>query len=103
MAPHPSKIELAGEDRLRIAWSDGQRREYRFGELRERCPCATCREHRAKPAPLLPVLSAAEARPVKVLAMKPVGNYAYSIAFSDGHNTGIYTFEFLRSLGREVS
>ena len=34
--------------------------------------------------------------------MKPVGNYAYSIAFSDGHDTGIFTFEFLRELGTEV-
>jgi DUF971 family protein len=31
--------------------------------------------------------------------MKPVGNYAYTIAFSDGHDTGIYTFELLRELG----
>ena len=103
VAAHPTKIELAGDDRLRIDWSDGERREYRFGELRERCPCATCREKRAKPAELLPVLSAAEARPIKVLEMKPVGNYAYSIAFSDGHDTGIFTFELLRELGREVS
>ncbi len=34
--------------------------------------------------------------------MKPVGNYAYSIEFSDGHDTGIYTFEYLRELGREA-
>ena len=34
--------------------------------------------------------------------MKPVGNYAYCIAFSDGHDTGIYTFEQLRELGHEV-
>jgi DUF971 family protein len=34
--------------------------------------------------------------------MKPVGNYAYSIDFSDGHNTGLYTLEFLRELGSEV-
>jgi DUF971 family protein len=48
------------------------------------------------------VLSLAEARPLTVLGMTPVGNYAYSIAFSDGHDTGIYTLEFLRSLGSEV-
>jgi len=34
--------------------------------------------------------------------MKPVGNYAYSIAFSDGHDTGIYTLELLRQLGRRM-
>jgi DUF971 family protein len=44
----------------------------------------------------------AEARPLRLLGMKPVGNYAYSIAFSDGHDTGIFTLEFLRELGVEV-
>ena len=34
--------------------------------------------------------------------MKPVGNYAYSIAFSDGHDTNNYTFEQLRELGYDV-
>jgi DUF971 family protein len=105
MNARPTKIELRGENRLRIEWDDGQKRDYMFRELRDKCPCATCREKRsAPPAPasLLPVLSAAEAKPLKILGMKPVGNYAYSIAFSDGHDTGIYTLEFLRELGEEV-
>ncbi len=102
----PTKIELIADDRLRIEWNDQTQREYTFGELREACPCATCREKRKPPPPTsmeLPVLSAAEAAPLKVLGMKPVGNYAYSIAFSDGHDTGIYTIESLRQLGHEVA
>jgi DUF971 family protein len=47
----------------------------------------------------LPVITAAEARPLELLGMQPVGNYAYTIAFSDGHDTGIFTFELLRELG----
>lgn len=47
----------------------------------------------------LPVLSAAEARPLELQGMQPVGNYAYAVAFSDGHDTGIYTFELLREIG----
>jgi DUF971 family protein len=35
--------------------------------------------------------------------MSPVGNYAYAIAFSDGHDTGIYTIEYLRELGQETT
>src|SRR5262249_5896395 len=106
MAARPTKIELRGNDRLHISWDDGQEREYTFRELRDKCPCATCREKRSAPpaiAPLLPVLSAAEAQPLTIQGMKPVGNYAYSIAFSDGHDTGIYTLEFLRELGEEQS
>ena len=106
MELRPTKLELRGGDRLLVEWSDGVRREITFGELRSRCPCATCREKRAappKPTGGLNVLSLAEARPLVILGMRPVGNYAYSIAFSDGHDTGIYTLEFLRELGNEVT
>lgn len=106
MAVHPTKLELIAEDRLRIEWSDGQHREYTIRQLRDNCPCATCREQRSAPPPpanALNVLSPAEAQPLRLREMKPVGNYAYAIAFSDGHTTGIYTFEFLRELGEVVS
>ena len=69
-------------------------------------PCATCREKRnAPPLPVtqLPVLSTAETQPLRIAAMKPVGNYAYSIDFSDGHDTGIYTLESLHGMGAEVA
>ncbi|MEX0613957.1 MAG: DUF971 domain-containing protein [Pirellulales bacterium] len=104
MNVQPTKLELAGENRLRITWSDGQIREYTFRQLRDNCPCATCREKRKAPPPpstLLPILSEAEIRPLRITGMKPVGNYAYSIDFSDGHNTGIYTLESLREMGQE--
>ena len=99
----PIKLELSGADRLRITWSDGQVREYTIRELREKCPCATCREKRREPPPLLPVLSAAETRPLRITGMKPTGSYAYSIDFSDGHDTGIYTLESLRQMGEVIS
>ena len=109
MDTRPTNISFVDEDRLQIDWNDSEQREYTFAELRQGCPCATCREKRAAPPepptalPVLPVLSAAEAQPLKVLGMNPVGNYAYSIAFSDGHDTGIFSFELLRKLGRVVS
>jgi hypothetical protein len=40
--------------------------------------------------------SAAEAQPLRIESMRPVGNYAYNIAFSDGHNSGIYSFAMLK-------
>jgi DUF971 family protein len=106
MNAQPTKLELVGEDRLRITWSDGQVREYAVRELRNTCPCATCREKRKAPPPAptqLPIISAAEAQPLRITGMEPVGNYAYSIDFSDGHNTGIYTLESLREMGQDVS
>lgn len=100
----PTKLKLIDERTLQIDWSDGQRRRYSVQELRDQCPCATCREKRKhaadKPDPLqFNILSAAETRPLRVQAMRPVGNYAYTIAFSDGHDTGIYTLALLRELG----
>ncbi|MFO0791980.1 MAG: DUF971 domain-containing protein [Pirellulales bacterium] len=106
MTPTPTKLELYTPNRLRIDWSDGKTREYPLKELRERCPCATCREERnaAPPSPLqLPIISSAETAPLRITAMKPVGSYAYSIDFSDGHNTGIYTLESLYELGYDVT
>jgi DUF971 family protein len=102
---HPTKLELVDDARLRITWSDSEVREYGLRELRDACPCATCREKRKSPpaTTLFPILTEAETRPLRITAMKPVGNYAYSIEFSDGHNTGIYTLESLREMGGVVS
>lgn len=102
----PTKLGLLPDGRLQIAWNDDQTRNYAIRELREHCPCATCREKHAAPPPppmQLPVLSAAEAQPLQLTGMQPVGNYAYSLHFSDGHDTGIYTLELLRALGKVKS
>lgn len=105
MNAQPKKLELAAPDRLRITWSDGAVRDYTIRSLRDACPCATCRERRSAPpaSNLFPILTDAETRPLSITSMKPVGNYAYSIDFSDGHNTGIYTIESLRDLGTDSS
>jgi DUF971 family protein len=104
MDPRPVKLARSATSGLVIEWSDGLRREYSVRELRDACPCASCREKRSQPAEpvsLLPVLSLSEARPLAIAKMEPVGNYAYSVEFSDGHNTGIYTLDLLRQLGQE--
>jgi len=97
----PTALARSEDNRLVITWSDGQRRVYRPRELREACPCATCREKRSQPVdPLaLPTLSVAATQPLSITAMEPVGNYAYAIRFSDGHDTGIFAFSLLRELG----
>lgn len=106
MALLPKNLELTAEDALRIEWSDGQLREYTPVELRDACPCATCREKRREgeqAEPLLNVLQPGEAAPTKIAKVEPIGRYAYGIHFSDGHDTGIYEFDVLYRLGRRVS
>lgn len=103
MEHYPVNLALDEQRReLTIQWSDDVRQNCGVKRLRDSCPCATCREkRRAPPEPANPlaVLTPEQLAPLQIRGMKPVGNYAYSIDFSDGHNTGIYTFEFLRELG----
>jgi DUF971 family protein len=103
--PHPTALKLTDDNRLLITFSDNVTKGYRVRELRDACPCATCREKRSAPPAdpfALPLLSKVELEPLRINGMKPVGNYAYTIAFSDGHDTGIFTFELLRELGTEA-
>jgi DUF971 family protein len=101
---YPTALQLTPDNRLVIDWSDGNKCVYRIRELRDACPCATCREKRSQPVdPLaLPVLKEVQTQPLTISAMEPMGNYAYSIRFSDGHDTGIFAFDLLRQLGEPV-
>jgi len=107
MTTNQSPLTLKNDgSNLVIGWSDGAVHRLPWRTLRTFCPCATCRTERAKPPepkPLLAVLSPTEARPLAPVSIKPVGNYAYGIAFSDGHNSGIYSLEFLRQLGEQLA
>ena len=101
MNDKPTNLSLNELGELVIDWSSSGKRTYLVTELRDNCPCATCREKRKEEptSPLLPVLSIEETQPLKIASMRPVGSYAYSIAFSDGHDSGIYTLEHLLQLG----
>ena len=103
MEIHPVGLEKTDSHCLRITWSDGQILDIPFGQLRGACPCATCKEKKkgeaARPKSSLSILSAAEAVPLDIAQMRPVGNYAYNVAFSDGHSSGLFTIELLRGLG----
>jgi DUF971 family protein len=88
------------DEALSIEWSDGVTHRLGWEMLRARCPCATCRTKVDEPPSLLPVMAIEEATPTRGTAVKPVGNYAYNIQFTDGHNTGIYTLDYLLALGR---
>ena len=89
----------ADQEALSITWSDGITHRLTWTKLRDACPCASCKVKRDEPPPLFPILKPEEAQPLKALRLEPLGNYAYHIDFSDGHNTGIYSIEFLRRLG----
>jgi DUF971 family protein len=85
----PANMEVHIPDRtLTIQWGDGHRSVYSFDLLRKECPCAVCREIRqaAKDDPFQVVTSA-----------EKVGLYALRFTWSDGHDTGIYSYDYLRA------
>ena len=105
MTCYPTDLKLVDEESLKITWSDGAEYVLTVRQLRSHCPCASCREKRRgeqATTELLPVLKPEEAQPIRIQAMRPVGKYAYHVTFNDGHDTGIFTFERLRSMGVEV-
>ena len=100
VTPMDLKVKLA-EQRLEVAWKDGRHSAYALEDLRARCPCATCRTDREKrDTNPLHVLSA-DPTDVRVIRAEIVGNYAIRMHWSDGHDTGIFDFRFLRSLDAE--
>jgi DUF971 family protein len=103
----PTDLKLEDDGSLVIAFNDGQRRRYTVKELFDNCPAADAKEDRkadaeraASPFAIMPVEEAAER---KIESVRPVGRYAYNIRFNHGSSAGIYSFEFLRTLGEEIS
>lgn len=91
---YPKKVERRDEDRnLHITWRSGATVTLPYDELRGYCPCAGCQGHMVQEIRFRPPRS-----PVQPLVVSPVGNYALSILWSDGHSTGIYRFDFLAEL-----
>jgi DUF971 family protein len=79
--------------RLQMAWSDGHRSVMDYDYVRGFCPCAGCQGHGTGEVKFKP-----PAQPVEPLDIRPVGNYAISIQWSDAHDTGIFRFDFLRQI-----
>ena len=101
----PQEITVSRDQRqVSVQWQDGHRSLYGFDLLRKECPCAVCNDQRRqRPAGgglNLLVMSGPILRPgeVQVTDVKPVGRYALNFVWSDGHDSGIYTYSLLREL-----
>ena len=82
--------------RVVIKWDDDVRLQYPLDDLRNACPCAGCRGH--SPGEVEPP----QVKGVTLLNIAEVGNYALKFSWSDGHDTGIYTWSLLRSAGQAM-
>lgn len=99
---HPVEFVLGRTSHLMVRWADGHESQIPLAELRKACPCASCRAAREERArnPLA-VVQPGESPDDMVIAetAELVGHYALRIRWKDGHDTGIYDFGLLRSLG----
>jgi DUF971 family protein len=101
--PASIKVHKSTGTTMEIAWKDGHQSTYTFQYLRDACPCAICNEQREKdhrhpdePAP-------AEDNPLQMFKpqLRPtevaqVGNYAIRFNWNDGHQHGIFSWDYLR-------
>lgn len=88
---------------LTIEWNDGQISTYSFAGLRAVCPCVMCQgghENMGRPADKL-LLQKAQDDELNLEAANPVGSYAIQFVWSDGHDSGIYTWAYLYEAGTE--
>ena len=93
--PQPTEIKLHQKSRvMELAFSDGSRFELSYELLRVYSPSAEVRGH----GPGQEVLQVGKAE-VDISTLEPVGSYAVQPTFSDGHSTGIYSWDYLFWLG----
>lgn len=94
--PHPTQVKYIAEDGVvEIEWSDDTSSRLSCAFLRGFCPCARCQGHSGGPPKWVATHSPSASR---IDNATPVGTYALCFVWGDGHDTGIYSFEFLRSL-----
>lgn len=91
----PSDIRIRKQSRiLQLSYADGSHYELPFELLRVLSPSAEVRGHGMGPG----VLQTGK-RDIQLTAAEMVGNYALKLTFSDGHDSGLYTWNYLKELG----
>jgi DUF971 family protein len=92
---HPVDARVPDADHLVVSWSDGRTLVYPLDLLRAKCPCAQCVDEWTGAVKVRREMFPG----ITLKSLDEAGNYAFKIAFSDGHATGIYTWRLLLGLG----
>jgi DUF971 family protein len=103
VTPKKVRVKKTEGTGVEIDWKDGHQSAWNFAWLRNACPCATCHEDREKTGRLPGIAKPKEQTllkmyepPVRPLEVTPVGKYALKFKWSDGHESGIYSWDYLR-------
>jgi DUF971 family protein len=94
-AIEPREIKQEGESALLITWADDHVSRFSAVDLRLACPCAQCVNEWTGERVLKPETISEE---TTIVDLSIVGRYALNFRWSDGHETGIYSFRYLREL-----
>ena len=95
--PRDLKVKIK-EQMLLIDWKDGLQSQLSLDRLRKVCPCASCKTERGQKSDNPLNILKADPAGIHVTSANLVGNYAIQFHWSDGHNTGIFDFRFLKEL-----
>lgn len=100
MNDRPQHLDLKRDEGLAVTWPDGSTSFYPVAYLRRMSPSAEARQLREELAknPLAVLPSGSGDGPITAEGAELVGNYAVRIRFSDGHDTGIYSWRYLREI-----
>jgi len=96
--PRPTDVAFDNDGNFLVRWDDGKESKFAPRWLRARCPCAECVEEWTGKRV---VGEAQVADDIKPRGMHEVGRYAVQIEWSDGHNTGIWSWDYLLKIRTE--
>ncbi len=106
MSDAPIKLDLTKDRGLAVEWADGTTSYYSIAYLRKMSPSAEARAMRdeieSNPLTVLPASALRASGELVAESAELVGNYAIRIRFSDGHDTGIYSWRYLREIDPEA-
>jgi DUF971 family protein len=98
----PQKIKILDKIFLLIKWDENSESKISLKYLRDECPCANCKGETVllkSYRPPKPTMMSPEM--YKITNIETVGGYAIQISWKDGHNTGIYSWEYLKRLAED--
>ena len=95
----PKKISRINNNLLQFDWPDGLTTVIKVEDFRKECPCAECKgETIAGKVVSLPKIEIFKPGQYDLKQILPVGNYAITAIWGDGHDSGIYDWEYLREI-----
>jgi len=98
----PKTIKLNDKSALEIMWEDDTKSLIGLKYLRDECPCATCKGETVLFKTYRPPANKMITPEMYIIKnIETVGEYAIQVTWKDGHNTGIFTYEYLRELDKD--